>query len=1096
MINHLQRELKNQEIPVICLYLDHKDSKTQTRENLLGSLLKQLVQLRQYGAVSPALREAYKSAKAIKANPSSKELRKLLQAELANYKRVVLVVDALDECVPSSRRDDLLADLRKLQEQKLSLMVTSRRFDGEEPAKIVDCSVCGAEDIKIYYRCKICDGGDFDICQDCKEQNTPCQDVTHNQFEPYDRVEVEIKTPDAELKHYVNWEIGRDIEDYGAKHWDERMHTSRPDASRFYRKLKKDPDLLERIPSIVVQKSQGKFLYAKLYMDSLKAKQTLYEIGETLDNFPDELEQIYEQAMERVRRQEDRSDRALGLKTLALVVCAHRCLSLSELQHVLAIGPGDTSFNKKMDYDKEDILLSTTGLITIDSDDAVRLVHLTLQIYLDDIREDWSPEMEVEMANACLTCLNYDIFSKPCLYPEEFDAKKEENPFIAYTSQFWGDHVRDAGPNPDLRDRTVRFVSRPFRIDAYIQAAWFTNNGADSSWDVRRDIDGRHVCAWFGLSTIISGLEQLEKDIDVQEQTYGQTPLMYACRKGHVKVVREILDLGASVNLVSALDRTALLEAVAQNHEEVVAVLLDRNELDLNTINLKDRSRSALMVAADLGLFSIVARLLEHEDLDVNQQDSDGLTALSLACLRRSYLTVELLLQRQGIDVDSVDYTGGHSALILASMVDDRAIVELLLQNGADPKQQDRRGGTAALRAVDNGSLNVIETMLTSGVDIDILVPDKDGRGLMHSASVNGQPRIVRLLKESGLDVNIKDKNGLTPLHDASRSGRVEVTETLLELGADSSLTDKYGRTALKVAWQYGQTEIMNILKDGNRLDSARPVPKHDELPIWSLAMLGLSDQLEMTIAKGTSDLLTREPGSEYTALHWAVQAKQIKILRMLLDKGHMPPNEVNHEARTPLHLAAYWGNLEATIALLSHGAKLNLEDLWGTTALSIAQGYKHFPVAIAIVEKGAAIDKTKVNVKDLLFEAIRLDNVKAVKSLLDNGADVLSRDFEGVTAVQLAKESGNGEMMKALRSHPSFLYHVRKATDDKKESFPNRIDEVREGEDQDEGGKEDDEGYSSQVSDTVDPAPFEMPNVPREAIPFRSRPTKEPFAI
>ncbi len=1094
MVDHLQHEYKDQNIPVLCLYLEHKESKTQTRENLLGSLLKQLVQLKTSNAISSGLKEAYETAKDIKATPTLKELRELLQAELVNYSRVFLVVDALDECDPSSRRDELLADLRELQQQNLSTMVTSRRFDGEEPPRVVDCSVCGGEDVKIYYRCTICDEGEFDICQDCKEQNTPCRDVSHNQFEPYERVEVEIRTPDAELTRYVEWEIGKDINDYGVKQWDERIYTSRPDSTRFYRKLKKDPDLLERIPAVIVKKSQGKFLYAKLYIDSLKAKQTRYEIEKTLDSFPDELENIYEEAMDRVRSQADHKDRDLGLKALAFIVCAHRYLSLAELQHALAIRPGDTSFNKKMDYDKEDILLSTTGLITIDSDNAVRLVHLTLQVYLDAIRKDWYPEMEVEMANACLTCLNYDTFSKPCQYAEDFEAKKEESPFIAYTSQYWGDHVRDAGPNPDLRDKTVHLVGQPLRIDAYIQAAWFTNNGADNSWDVRRDIDGRHVCAWFGLTTIITELEQMEKDVDVQELTYGQTPLMYACRKGHVEVVRELLDLGASIDLVSSLGRTALLEAIAQNHEEIVGVLLDRNELDLNSINLKDHSRSALMIAANLGHFSIVARLLEHKEVTVNQQDSDGLTALSLACLKHSFLTVKLLLQRQGIDVNSADYTAERSALILAAEINDSAIVELLLQNGANPAKEDRGGGTAVLRAVDYGSLDVVEAMLRSDVGVDFHILDHDYRGLMHSASVNGQPSVIRLLKEIGLDPNIKDKNGLTPLHDASRSGKPEVTETLLDLGADASIEDNNGRTAFTVAWQYGQIKIMSLLKGENTLRRGQPIPNGDQLPVWSLAMLGLSDQLEEAIAKGRVDLSTKEPGSEYTALHWAVEAKQIIILRLLLDKGHMPPDEVNHESRTPLHLAAYWGNLEAAVELLSHGANPNSEDRWGTTALFIAQFGKHFTVAVALIEKGAAIDKEKVDVKELLFAAIRLDNVEAVASLLKNGADVLSRNSEGVPAIQLAKQSGNGELMKMLRSHPSFLYGVRKATEDKDQAAPSKIDDIREDESEDLGDKED-EGYSSQVSDNGDSTSFVMPNVPREVLPFRSRPAKEPVA-
>ena len=214
--------------------------------------------------------------------------------------------------------------------------------------------------------------------------------------------------------------------------------------TRFARKCQKDPELLKRIPAVVVQKANGRFLYAKLFMNSLKCKQTLRHIQDTLDSFPDEVNEVYSGTLQRILEQKVADDRNLGLKALSRIVCAHRPLSLSELQHTLAIEPGSTKFDRYLDYDQEEILSSTAGLVTVDGDkNAVRLVHLTLQEYFNQEvnRDRWFPHAEVDMANVCLSYLNFDDFSNLGEGEDEFDSYQEEYPFLAYASQYWGVHV-------------------------------------------------------------------------------------------------------------------------------------------------------------------------------------------------------------------------------------------------------------------------------------------------------------------------------------------------------------------------------------------------------------------------------------------------------------------------------------------------------------------------------------------------------------------------------------------------------------------------------------------------------------------------------
>lgn len=979
--------------------------------------------------VGVAIERLYSNARIIgNPEPGLENIRKILRAEILNYKRVYLVVDALDEC---DVKDDLLHELWMLQTTNLSLMTTSRLKEGEtETIGSISCDSCRKPELKIYFHCDQCDP-DVDFCRDCKENN-PCKDKSHQLVPPGDEVEIPVSIPNKDLERYVDIEMGKEV-GYGSQRWDRRMHTSRPGATNLALKCEKDPELLRRIPTVIAEKANGRFLYAKLYMASLRTQHTTEEIDFALDTFPENLDGLYAENLRRIEQQNP-IDRELGFKVLSRVIYARRPLSLSELQHLLATKPGDRDFNDKRDFHKQNILSSTAGLITIDGErNLVRLVHLTLHEYLrgDDIRKQWFSQAEAEMASACLTCLSFDAFSEQTQDNAELEAKIRKYPFVAYASQYWRDHVHDvldSGSDPNIEAKTRQLVNDPHHIAAYTQIAWSTDSGSASSYDVRsKGFDGLHLCAWFGLTLIVKLLLQDSHDVDVQEETYGQTPLTYACRRGHVDVVVQLLDHGASVAKSGSHGRTLMFEAINNDHEEVVNHLLVAKGLDINAVQPTHSNRTALMLAADLGYLSIVTKVLKHPKIDVNQQDLFGRTALFHATVKGFHHIVQKLLQHPGIDVDRVDNLVGRSPLIIAAVMDYEEIFKLLLEGGADPMLKYRQsGGTAMHRAIDNGWTSVIKTM-SEYDNVNLRCLDDDGRSLLHTASASGQLEVVHFLKGKALDLNALDKRGLTSLHDASRRGKLEVAKLLLELGADPAIKDDFSRTPFTVAWQYGQTQIMGILagKGATAQSDSISIPNNKNLPIWSLTRLGLVDLIQEAFAAGKSEPLSKEPGSDKTALHCAIEAGKTDILRILLQKDHTSIDHVNRNLRAPVHIAALMGDLEALTELLKYHAKLDLTDIWGDTPLSLAQSNKHWPVAIALIEQGAEIDRQKIDIQRIFFAAIEQTNVKVVKLLLKLGADVVHRNMNGITAIQLAQDFGNDEMIRVLQSSRSFYYKV-----------------------------------------------------------------------
>lgn len=398
VVSYLPDEFTDKSIPVICIYLDHNDSTNQTQENLLGSVLKQLIQLSDVNSLSTDLRDAYRDAtKFDKVKPPKlDDIRKLLQAEIKKYVRVFLVVDALDEY---SHRQELVSSLCRLCPEQLSLMFTSKRLDYEVQDWVADCDHCHSIHNKIYFYCKICDS---DMCQNCKNNGrNNCKELSHDLQEPYGRrIEVNIITPPEEIKRYVDWYIKKEL-DHGIGLWDERTCKHPPESTSLAIKVRENPEFWEGIPAVMIEKAKGRILIAKLYMDSFKTKGSLSEIQETLGSFPKELDILYGEAMERIEASPDLGARIRGMRTLAHISCARRTLSLQELQCLLAVETGNPNSDANAMCEKGKILESTAGLVTIDADlKAVRLVHLSLQDYLEQVgvRQKWFSEIEVRQS--------------------------------------------------------------------------------------------------------------------------------------------------------------------------------------------------------------------------------------------------------------------------------------------------------------------------------------------------------------------------------------------------------------------------------------------------------------------------------------------------------------------------------------------------------------------------------------------------------------------------------------------------------------------------------------------------------------------------
>ncbi len=156
---------------------------------------------------------------------------------------------------------------------------------------------------------------------------------------------------------------------------------------------------------------------------------------------------------------------------------------------------------------------------------------------------------------------------------------------------------------------------------------------------------------------------------------------------------------------------TLLGEAASLGHNRVVKLLLERGAtMDVTT----DGGFTPLTLALRGG-HDGVASVLINSGAGLDYSDSAyGKTALLWAVENKTSASVIKLLTDKGCNLD-VKSRQGLTALMLAADANNADVVRVLLNAGANPRAQDHRGGTALSRAKERG-FNVVAGLLADAV--------------------------------------------------------------------------------------------------------------------------------------------------------------------------------------------------------------------------------------------------------------------------------------------------------------------------------------------------------------------------------------------
>jgi len=135
-----------------------------------------------------------------------------------------------------------------------------------------------------------------------------------------------------------------------------------------------------------------------------------------------------------------------------------------------------------------------------------------------------------------------------------------------------------------------------------------------------------HWCREGNTLQVRVWLDDTEHDLN-QGDDHGFSPLHWACKEGHIKIVELLMQRGARINATNRGDDTPLHLASAHGHRDIVIMLL-QHKADVNFTN--EHGNTPLHYACFWGYSQIAEDLIKHGAL-VSIANKDGATPLDKA---------------------------------------------------------------------------------------------------------------------------------------------------------------------------------------------------------------------------------------------------------------------------------------------------------------------------------------------------------------------------------------------------------------------------------------------------------------------------------
>ncbi|KAB5577943.1 ankyrin repeat-containing domain protein [Coniochaeta sp. 2T2.1] len=322
-----------------------------------------------------------------------------------------------------------------------------------------------------------------------------------------------------------------------------------------------------------------------------------------------------------------------------------------------------------------------------------------------------------------------------------------------------------------LLDHNAPLEDEDPKFDGFTALSYAANYGysdifrllADSGADINHAVSKKRTVLHLAVNEeSLGAVLEYRPPVDIQDED-GNTPLHYTRSWTPLENVKLLIRAGANLDIKNKEDLTPLSHAIREAQEEVAEYLLSKSSTEIINI-VSPIHGTALHLACSYTQPKLVKFLIE-KGADVNV----AVTSVAATPLQSAILCINNYAARESSD------SGSGSD-------DIAAIVDLLIDAGADITAEGGQFQTTVAAAALQGSASLLRTLMEKGGKTD--VPDVAGRLPIHLASVHSADHFGIIL-ETDANPLVKDKAGRTALHWAAQGGLTSVVEQILKIAGD-----------------------------------------------------------------------------------------------------------------------------------------------------------------------------------------------------------------------------------------------------------------------------------------------------------------------